>query len=485
MINNKENLTCEYLVIGSGAGGSTACKYLTDKGKDVILIEEGKHFKVNEFKGSMAKSLLNVWRNAGVTPIISKSNFGFGEGRCLGGGTYVNGGLMWRTPKIILDLWNKILSTKKFDSKNLDKYFFEIENILEMNDYNMKDYTENKDSIKLTEIGKKFKINVVDVPKSINSTKIENKLLLGSPAQTENSVLQKFIYPSIKKGLKLITDCKVDKLVSSNNKIISVEATLNKKKIYIYPKKIILACGATQTPMLIKKSFGNNFLISEMSVHLNFRIGVKFNEKMFAARGIMFTKQIQEYLDDGVLIMPTSFNKSSFFSSIAKMNNLEISKISQDINFYSNFVIQVQSKNKVNIKNLNNNMILTYKLNLDDLNKIIYYFETFCGYLFDTGAEEILLPLKKNFRITKNINWKKFIQENVLENNLEMVSVHGTSSAKMGNNRTNKEIFDTDGQSFDYNNLYCLDSSVLPTSTIESPQATIMAVARHILQEIS
>ena len=99
MINNKENLTCEYLVIGSGAGGSTACKYLTDKGKDVILIEEGKHFKVNEFKGSMAKSLLNVWRNAGVTPIISKSNFGFGEGRCLGGGTYVNGGLMWRTPK--------------------------------------------------------------------------------------------------------------------------------------------------------------------------------------------------------------------------------------------------------------------------------------------------------------------------------------------------------------------------------------------------
>ena len=37
----------------------------------------------------------------------------------------------------------------------------------------------------------------------------------------------------------------------------------------------------------------------------------------------------------------------------------------------------------------------------------------------------------------------------------------------------------------DYNNLYCLDSSVLPTSTIESPQATIMAVARHILQEIS
>ena len=50
-----------------------------------------------------------------------------------------------------------------------------------------------------------------------------------------------------------------------------------------------------------------------MCVHLNLRIGVKFQDEMFADNGIMFTKQIQEYLEDGVLIMPTSFSKSSFF----------------------------------------------------------------------------------------------------------------------------------------------------------------------------
>ena len=30
----------------------------------------------------------------------------------------------------------------------------------------------------------------------------------------------------------------------------------------------------------LKKSFGNNFLKSELEVHLNLRIGVKFKEKM-------------------------------------------------------------------------------------------------------------------------------------------------------------------------------------------------------------
>ena len=51
------------------AGGSTASKYLMKKEK-VILIEEGEHFKVNQFKGSMSKSLSNVWRNAGVTTYL-------------------------------------------------------------------------------------------------------------------------------------------------------------------------------------------------------------------------------------------------------------------------------------------------------------------------------------------------------------------------------------------------------------------------------
>ena len=44
MTNLEDQLQCEYLIIGSGAGGSTASKYLIEKGKDVILIEEGEHF---------------------------------------------------------------------------------------------------------------------------------------------------------------------------------------------------------------------------------------------------------------------------------------------------------------------------------------------------------------------------------------------------------------------------------------------------------
>ena len=101
-------------------------------------------------------------------------------------------------------------------------------------------------------------------------------------------------------------------------------------------------------------------------------------------------------------------------------------------------------------------MFLTYKLNTLDLEKIKKYLLIFIEFLFSTGAVEIYLPLKKNYKINKNLDRVKFIEENVIEKNIEMVSVHGMSSAKMGKNRSNNQIFNLNGESFDFNNLYCV-----------------------------
>ncbi len=475
------NLKCEYLIIGSGAGGAVASKYLTDRGKDVILIEEGDRYEINQFKTSISKSFLYAWRNGGITPVISKSNYGYGEGRCLGGGTYINGGLVWRTPDIVLEKWNGLFDTNIFDKKNLDIYFEEIEKKLEINQI-INDEYENKESLKLLEIGKKNNIKVAKVPNSINSSLEDNKLILGAAGNAKNSILQRYIHASEKKGLKVITGCKALKILTDKNMVKSVKVKFNNEISHIKPKNLILACGATQTPMLLKKSFGNSFLNSELNTHLNLRIGAKFSEKMQNINGVMFSRQIQEYLDDGVLIMPTSFNKNNFFSSLTKMDNKDLNLIEKKIENYTSFIIQLSSTNKVKLNNFLGNTILTYNLNKLDLIKLKKYFLIFCNSLFDVGAEKIYLPFKKNFLIEKKDNLKEFLDKFLVSKNLEMVSVHGMSSAKMGIQKSNENVFDLYGKSFDFQNLLCVDSSILPSSTIESPQGTIMAIANFIME---
>ena len=98
---------CEYVVIGSGAGGSVAAMELSEAGKDVIILEEGLYFDSSDFKNDISDMTKASWRNSGVTPFWGKPPIGFAEGRCVGGSTVINGGLIWRTPEHILDLWKK------------------------------------------------------------------------------------------------------------------------------------------------------------------------------------------------------------------------------------------------------------------------------------------------------------------------------------------------------------------------------------------
>ena len=84
MINNilneisvNEQISCEYLVVGSGAGGSVSAYEFAKANKDTLLIEEGNNYRIDHFKGSIGNSFneANVSSSttenspaAGITP---------------------------------------------------------------------------------------------------------------------------------------------------------------------------------------------------------------------------------------------------------------------------------------------------------------------------------------------------------------------------------------------------------------------------------
>ena len=49
---DKNVYSCDYLIIGSGAGGSVAASTLS-KNSDVILLEEGLHYEDSFFRGKI------------------------------------------------------------------------------------------------------------------------------------------------------------------------------------------------------------------------------------------------------------------------------------------------------------------------------------------------------------------------------------------------------------------------------------------------
>ena len=72
-----KNLSCDFLIIGSGAGGSVAAKELASKGKDCILLEEGHYFEMDHFKGSIKKFDVPSMEKFRIHPDSWKSKYSF------------------------------------------------------------------------------------------------------------------------------------------------------------------------------------------------------------------------------------------------------------------------------------------------------------------------------------------------------------------------------------------------------------------------
>ena len=97
----------ENVIIGSGAGGSTVAFELLKKGKKSILLEEGPDV-TNYDNSNVGKSIVNLYKNNGATPLISSNGgplIGYGQGSCIGGSTYVNGGYFSNTPEWVFQKW--------------------------------------------------------------------------------------------------------------------------------------------------------------------------------------------------------------------------------------------------------------------------------------------------------------------------------------------------------------------------------------------
>ena len=118
-INKVSKLDYKIVIIGSGAGGSVTAKILSEKGHEVLIVEEGQNFTDHK-KVGLSKNL-DKWRNYGATPIFSnESIISYAEGKCVGGSTEINGALMWRTPDDVLDKWSKDFEIEDLEANKSD-----------------------------------------------------------------------------------------------------------------------------------------------------------------------------------------------------------------------------------------------------------------------------------------------------------------------------------------------------------------------------
>ena len=146
-----------------------------------------------------------------------------------------------------------------------------------------------------------------------------------------------------------------------------------------------------------------------MQIHLNLRFNILFKDKLNSQNGTIFTKQIVEYLADGVLFCSSNFNKSYIFSGLNDISNNNVKELLEKIEHLATYIMQIRASSEVKINNFYSHPVLLHSLNDYDFAKIKKFLLLFTKMMFDFGALKIYLPFKKKYVVENYNEAKKYI----------------------------------------------------------------------------
>ncbi len=472
-------MKCEYLVIGSGAGGSVVARELARAGKEVLIAEEGNYFKTEDFNDSTANQLMKLYRSGGVTPIIGKPIVGFAEGACVGGSTVINAGYFSRTPQRILDHWNKDLNIRSYTMEDLIPHFENVERDLSVSI--KKDDGSNKDSAAMEEGCRKLGWRIEPAPRVIKNCSNQNHCPTGCPTEAKRSMLITYLPQAFEAGAKIIPNLRVTKIVKDKNRIRCVKARVKAsgEEVTIHPDFVFLAGGAVQTPYLLKKSGVSKTAGEQPQFHMNFKVVAKFDHVVDAENSTVSLNFMREFEDEGTLVSPANFRMPFVLSTLAHHDNSLLKQVFAESNRYGLFVTQMQSKSMARVHATFGSPFMTYKFHKDDLRSLRLNMVRTGKLLFASGCKEILFPIQGMGPVSA-LDEVELAADKLKPKDIELVTVHAMSSCPMGH-KDRGSVVDENGKVYGYDNLFVCDASILPTNIGESPQATIMTFSHEIV----
>jgi hypothetical protein len=468
---NKKIITTDLLIVGSGAGGALIF-YEMSKKRQTLMIEEGNFSSKDLMFESGFLSICKTYRKSGIYPTYSKYNLTLGEGKAVGGSTEVNGGLFWETPDHIIVKWKKMLGSD-FDVSFYNYNFKYIEKLLDVNiEKSIKNYDEDSEVFALGATNLNWK--VANAKRATTNCERRNLCASGCKSGAKNSMSKSLIPMGVAFGGKIIQGLRAQSI--NYGQKIKVLVKNEFESFEINCNELILSCGAIESPKLLMKSGLIKKEKINVGIHINLKIVAIYEKELNADRGTIFTKQVQEFLDKGVLMMPANFN--TLYLSLASFgfSDTTFKKVIDNKTKSGLITLQVDVKSKLTyIPFLRKFLGPFFRLSDSDFELIKDYLIKVAELLFSSGAKQILLPIY-NSKFLFNFEEAITFINSLKKKELIMSTVHFMNSLQL-----DSVSFDKLGRLRDYPKISVLDASVLPTNTVESPQGSIMALVRYLL----
>lgn len=460
-------MDADVLVIGSGAGGATTAAILAEAGLDVLVVEEGAWVEQGAVIPFSLDQMDQQYRAGGVTVALGMPSIAYTEGRCAGGGTEVNSGLYWRPPGELLERWKRDFRIHDFEPDDLLAIADEVETAI---DVQTVPGGYSAPSERLRDGAAALGWQHGEVPRWMTYPQGGD----ASKGQRQ-SMTRTYLPRAVAAGARLVTGCRVDRLVLDGNAATGAITTLDDgTQGRIAFRHVFVCAGAIQSPALLQRSGVRGHIGRTLAVHPTVKLAARFADELNVPDDVP-VHQVKEFAphlsfggsasNPGLVALSLLDQWSTFRSQVTDWKRMSV--------YYA--AITSEGLGRVMSFPRMKDPVVTYRLSHRDRELLRSGLARLTLLMLEAGAEEVF-PSFKGAPSVRNRRDLATMQQAFRASKATVMTVHLCSTVPMGEvpERCGADSF---GLVHGMRNVHVNDASLLPTAPGVNPQASVMAFA--------
>jgi long-chain-alcohol oxidase len=287
------HLTCDVCVVGSGAGGGTAAGALAASGLDVVVLEAGD---APTFSGEELDSLRRLYLE-GAAAATEDQALDFLAGWCLGGGTTVNWTTSLRPPDDIREEW----AAHGVPAFSGDEFARSLDAVEQRMDVNGEHGTPSRRDRVLEQGAQALGWHVAAQPRNVRGCD-QNGVCgycgFGCPLRAKQGTAETWLADAVAAGARVLVGTPAQRVIVERGAAVGVDAG----PVQVRARAVVVACGAFQTPALLRRSGLTNETIGHnLHFHPVTLVVGEFDEPIRPWEGALQTRYSEEHarLDGG------------------------------------------------------------------------------------------------------------------------------------------------------------------------------------------
>jgi choline dehydrogenase-like flavoprotein len=499
-------LTCDVVVVGSGAGGSVIADALAGWGYDVVVLEQGPYETSETFQQNEMRMMQKLFQQSG-TAATKDLSFVLLAGRGAGGGTTVNWNTCLKPPQRVLTEWEREFGVGGLTSPTFASYLDEAWRIIGVNPDESQRNGNNGvlwDGCRSLGYKEGSDFHMIE-RNAIGCEQRCDYCTYGCIYGAKQSTALTYLPRAQRNGARFVFDARVERVVIDGGSASGVTATCTANgkiwRLEVAAKAVVAACGGIETPALLLRSGVKDKNVGRyLRLDPTVAVGGIFDKPIEPWKGPPQTVAVWKFIDldgtyHGFWVEAAPAHPGLFALSIPWTSGREHKDFMKQYYARSSasiVLLREWSSGRVTIDK-DGNAVASYKLETRDRETLVRGMEETARILAAAGAVGVWTTHnakvfagdgKTPVRPADIDSFSAALRkQGVGYNRMMLYSAHIMGSCRMSADPAQGPTSPT-GELHTVKNLFVGDACVFPTTPAVNPMISIMGMARRTAESI-